>query len=85
MPKYTSNAFLSHQGALVKPGEEIELTEAQGKRLGDKVTPLAAAPEKTLDEKTVPELKAEAKQLEIEGYNDLKKEELIKAISEKQQ
>lgn len=84
MPKFTANSYLSHKGALVKPGAELELTEEQGKRLADKVTPHAAAPEKLLEEKTVAELKAEAKQLEIEGYNDLKKDELVKAISESQ-
>ncbi|MDQ0427680.1 hypothetical protein QOZ98_000505 [Planomicrobium stackebrandtii] len=84
MPKFTANSYLSHKGALVKPGAELELTEEQGKRLADKVTPHASVPEKPLDEKTVPELKAEAKQLEIEGYNDLKKDELVKAITESQ-
>lgn len=47
-------------------------------RLGE-ITPVA--PEKALDEKTVPELKAEAKQLGIDGYNDLKKDELVEAIA----
>jgi hypothetical protein len=38
MPKYTANAYLSHKGKLVQPNQEVELTEEQAKRLGDKVT-----------------------------------------------
>jgi hypothetical protein len=40
MPKYTANAYLVHKGAVVQTGGEVELTEEQAKRLGDKVEPI---------------------------------------------
>lgn len=38
MPKYTANAYLIHNGSIVQTGGEVELTEEQAERLGDKVT-----------------------------------------------
>lgn len=38
MPKYTANAYLSHQGKIVKPGEELELNAKQVAFLKDKVS-----------------------------------------------
>jgi hypothetical protein len=40
MPKYIANAYLVHQGKIVQTGNEVELTEEQAKRLGDKVEPV---------------------------------------------
>jgi hypothetical protein len=37
MPKYTANAYLVHNGAIVQTGQEVELSEEQAERLGDKV------------------------------------------------
>jgi len=79
MPKYTANAYLVHKGAVVQTGKSIELTEEQAKRLGDKVSP---STEMTLENKTVPELKEMAKERDIEGYTDMKKAELVAALSE---
>jgi len=38
MPKYIANGYLVHKGKIVPIGDEVELTEEQGERLGDKVT-----------------------------------------------
>lgn len=48
MPLYIANAYLSHKGEIVKPGEELELTEGQAKFLKEKVT--AVEVEETADE-----------------------------------
>lgn len=42
---------------------------------------LGYEPVSSLDDLTVPELKELAKEKEIEGYSDMKKRELIKALS----
>ncbi|MFD1066686.1 DUF7210 family protein [Oceanobacillus locisalsi] len=47
MPKYTANAYLSHQGKIVKPGTEVELTAKQADFLGDKVTAVKKPAAKT--------------------------------------
>lgn len=78
MPKYTSNAYLTHEGNIVVPGGSLELTEKQAERLGDKVT--LAENQKTLDEMTKTALKAEAKKRQIEGYTTMDEAELIAAI-----
>ena len=38
MPKYIANEYLTHKEKVVKPGEDIELTKDQAKRLGSKVS-----------------------------------------------
>lgn len=53
MPKYTANAYLVHNGVIVQTGGEVELTEEQAERLGDKVT---------LIEKTTTRKKPEVKE-----------------------
>ncbi|OKL36997.1 Rho termination factor N-terminal domain-containing protein [Domibacillus mangrovi] len=78
MPKYISNAYLAHAGKIVQPGEPLELTEEQADRLGDKVE---LSEETQLGEKTVSELKEEAKAKGIEGYVKMKKDELIDALA----
>ncbi|CEI81302.1 hypothetical protein BN997_01120 [Oceanobacillus oncorhynchi] len=51
MPKYTAQAYLSHKGKIVKPGEELELTAKQADFLGDKVTEVKRAAAKTAAKK----------------------------------
>lgn len=80
MPKYTANAYLIHEGAIVQTGQDLELSEEQAAALGDKVSQSEAG---KLEEFTVAELKEQAKAQGIEGYNDLKKAELVAALSEK--
>lgn len=85
MPKYTANAYLVHHGKVVQTGNELELTEEQAERLGDKVTLIESEDVEPLEEQTVPALKEIAKSLEVEGYGDMKKAELIEAITAKQE
>ncbi len=47
MPKYTANEYLVHNGKIVQTGGELELTEVQAERLGDKVTPIKGSENKT--------------------------------------
>jgi len=77
MPKYQTNAYLLHEGKVVPKNREIDLTEEQAKRLGDKVKPV-----ENNKNKTVAELKEEAKIAGIDGYNDMKKDELLEALYE---
>lgn len=84
MPKFTANDYLMHNGSIVEPDKEVELTAEQAERLGDKVTAVEAEKEEGLADKTVPELKKLAEELQIDGFDGLKKPELLKAIEEKQ-
>lgn len=79
MPKYIANVYLVHNGAVVQTGQTVDLTEEQAERLGDKVSPSA---ETSLEDKNVAELKELARERGIEGYNDMKKAELIAALTE---
>ena len=51
MKNYIANAYLVHKGVIVKPGEELKLTDEQVKRLGDKVTVVHVEPK---DEEVTP-------------------------------
>lgn len=84
MPKYTANEYLLHQGSPVEPGKEVELTAEKANRLGDKVTAAEEEQDEGLASNTVPELKKMAEDLQIEGYDGMKKAALIQAIEEKQ-
>lgn len=85
MPNFKANDYLLHNGSPVEPEKEIELTAEQAERLGDKVTALEPEQkEASLSDNTVPELKALAEGLGIDGFDGLKKAELIQAIEEKQ-
>ncbi|POD46284.1 hypothetical protein BKM15_25930 [Pseudomonas syringae pv. syringae] len=81
MPKYIAEAYLVHEGAIIQEGQTVELSEEQAERLGDKVSP---STETALEEKTVPELKEMAKDRNIEGYNDMKKAELVEVLSKEE-
>ena len=59
MPNYLSNAYLSKGGRVFKPGERIELTEAQAERLGEKVKADENPTEGKHDEKSFRKLGAE--------------------------
>ena len=75
MPKYIAKAYLLHHGRVVPDGTEIELTKMQADRLGDKVE--AAQP---VRDYTVAELREQAHDKGIEGYYDMRKDELKKAL-----
>lgn len=81
MPKYEAKEYLSHNGAIVQPGEIIELTEEQAKLEGLKGK-VEVTEKATLADKTVPELKKTAKEKGIEGYSTMDKEALIEAVKE---
>ena len=85
MPKFTSNAYLTHNGTLVKKGDEVELTAEQAEYLGDKVTAIEVEEKSpSLSDNTVAELKTLAEGMSIDGFSNMKKDELIEAIEEKQ-
>lgn len=54
--------------------------ERRVKRLREHVLELSLKENLNLEEKTVKELRGLAKEKEIEGYSDMKKDELIKAL-----
>ncbi|HLR58912.1 MAG TPA: Rho termination factor N-terminal domain-containing protein [Pseudogracilibacillus sp.] len=88
MTKYIAQAYLSHKGNIVKPGEEIELTKEQSERLGDKVNLVSIEKqtgEKELSEHTVDELKGIAEKRGLEDYSKLKKDELVALIEDTEQ
>lgn len=86
MPKYVAKSYLLHEGKIVRDGEEVELTSEQAERLGDKVQNPTVANneeyEKPLEEYNVRELRDFADQKNIEGYYDMRKDELIEALKE---
>lgn len=79
MAKVVAKAYLSHKGKIVKPEQEIELSEAQIKKLGDKVV-VKEETEPSLESLKVDELKEVAEDEGVEGYSTMKKQELIDAI-----
>lgn len=88
MPKYIAKAYLLHEGKVVQPEGELELTKEQGDRLGEKVE-LVDIKEQTgnkpLNDHTVEELKVIAQERGLEDYSKLKKEDLIEAIQATEQ
>lgn len=46
MKNYVANAYLIHNGVIVKPCENLKLTDKQVERLGEKVSPVKEAPKK---------------------------------------
>lgn len=80
MPKYIANSYLIHNGEIVQTGGTVVLTAEQADRLGEKVS---LGTQDSLEEKTVAELRDLAKAQGIEGFSDMKKAELIAALSEK--
>lgn len=91
MPKYIAKAYLLHKGQVIKTGNEVELTEEQAKKLGEKVAiteESKIAIEKQdivneLENKKVDELKELAKEAGIDGYSEMKKAELVAALTTK--
>ncbi|MGG4288368.1 Rho termination factor N-terminal domain-containing protein [Priestia megaterium] len=79
MPEYIAKAYLLHNGKVIEPEKTLELTEEQAENLSDKVEPTK---EVVLKEKTVPELKKEAKEKGIEGISKMDKDALIEALKE---
>lgn len=82
MPLYEAKSFLIHNGFIVKPEEKLELTEEQADRLNLEEEKVVLTEEGKLEEKTLEELQAEAKELGIKGYSKLNKDDLKAAIIE---
>lgn len=71
---------IRHNGTLYEEGASFSLTTEQYERIKDHVTVLdetEGEPEKSLDEMTLPELKAYAKAHEIELGDVTKKDEIL--------
>lgn len=79
MPRYIANEYLVHEGVLIQTGQEVELTEEKAEELGNKV---GLSGKDKLAELTVPELKEIARDNGLEGYAELKKDELVEVLAE---
>jgi hypothetical protein len=82
MPQYKTTGFLIHNGEVLDIGSDIELTEEQAERLNAEQENVVLTEEGKLEEKTVEDLQAEAKDLGIKGYSKMNKDDLKAAIIE---
>lgn len=82
MPEYIAKGYLIHNGEIVEPEGRLELSAEQAEALNREVENVELAPEAKLQEKTVPELKEEAKAKGVEGYAKMTKEQLVEALAE---
>jgi hypothetical protein len=82
MPKYKTVGFLIHEGAVLPIGSDIELTEERAAELNAEQPNVELTEEGKLEEKTVEDLQAEAKDLGIKGYSKMNKDDLKAAIIE---
>jgi hypothetical protein len=57
MPNFKANAYLVHNGKVVQTGDDLELTEEQAERLGDKVTRIEDQKPAAVEEKPKANLK----------------------------
>lgn len=81
MAKYIAVSVIKHDGKMYHPGFELEMTPEQAEKLGKHVVAKeVAAPEKSLNQMTVKELKALADKAGIENYSKLDKAELVAVI-----
>lgn len=82
MPTYRTVGYLIHEGAVLPIGTEIELNEENAARLNAEQPNVELTEEGKLEEKTIEELQAEAKELGLKGYSKLNKDDLKAAIIE---
>jgi len=82
MPQYKTTGFLIHNGEVLDIGTDIELTEEQAERLNAEQENVVLSEEGQLKEKTVDELREEAKAKGVKNYSKLNKDELIEALKE---
>lgn len=90
MLKYIAVGYLGHKGKLVKPGSEVKLTEEQAARLGESVKlsedqDVETVESSELADYTNAQLKEIAESEGLEGYESLKKADLIALIEGKEQ
>jgi hypothetical protein len=82
MPLYKTTGFLIHEGAVLPIGSDIELNEENAARLNAEQENVVLSEEGQLQEKTVDELREEAKAKGVKGYSKLTKDELVEALKE---
>lgn len=82
MPLYKTTGFLIHEGAVLPIGSDIELNEENAARLNAEQENVVLSEEGQLQEKTVDELREEAKAKGIKNYSKMNKDELIEALKE---
>lgn len=82
MPTYKTVGFLIKDGAVLPIGTEIELDAERAEQLNEEQENVRLTEESKLEEKTIEELQAEAKELGLKGYSKLNKDDLKAAIIE---
>lgn len=93
MAKVKANSVLIHEGQIVQPGTEIEVSDEQAERLKEKNKAVGIdekidaekgfesdSTEKPIGDMNVAELRGIAQGYGIEGYSDMKKADLVNAV-----